>query len=87
MKISNYKIAPRMAWRVIEDKAYVFDPQSSELHELSETATFIWLAIDRGEETQTIASTIADEYEISPETALKDVLKLLGEFLKKGLIQ
>ena len=87
MNNNRYRVAPRLAWRVIDEKAYVFDPAASELHELSDTATIAWLGLDKCDGIEAIAGKIANEFEVSKETALSDTNALLKDFQRKGLVE
>ena len=87
MKTQNYKIVPGMAWRVIGEKAYVFDPTTSQLHELSETAAVAWLELDKHKSSTAIAKRFCEDFEVSPEQALNDVNTLLMDLKTKGLIE
>jgi hypothetical protein len=87
MKANNYRISPRLAWRIIDDKVYVFDPSSSNLHELSDSATHIWLALDKKQNLQKIAHSLADNFEVTEPQALLDTQCLITSLKEKGLLE
>ncbi len=82
-----YRIKPGLAWRVIGETAFVFDPARSELHELSESATVIWQSLDKNGSANTAAKRISDEFDVTVERALRDTGTLLTDLQALGLIE
>jgi hypothetical protein len=82
--VTNTKIRfnPQLAWREIEGHVIVISPHQSMIHELNDTATFIWKLIESGRELQGIARLFAEEYGLDWEIARADLAEfvtLLGE--------
>lgn len=76
----------KMAHRVIAGEAFVLDASLQTLHSMNETGSRIWELIDGRRGLAEIAEIIAGEFEVSPETAGKDVEEFLLELQGKGLI-
>ena len=59
-----------------------------KLVSINETAAWIWeKAGELGEfDAKALADAICEEYEVDPETALKDVEGLLNQWLELGII-
>ncbi len=54
---------------------------------LNETGTIIWKAIDEGLDAEQIACRIADEYDVSVESALSDVNLFISKMSDIGVIE
>ncbi|MGC1107434.1 MAG: PqqD family protein [Candidatus Acidiferrales bacterium] len=77
---------PRLAWREIEGYVVVISPEDSIVHELNETASFIWKHADRGRNVTEIANLLSDEFSVDAAQAKADTEGLLAVFLEKGLL-
>lgn len=78
---------PHLAWRLISEKAFIINTETSVLHELDETGTFIWKLLDKTADPAIIAGLLCEQYEVSPEQAKKDTTKFLKELRVNGLIE
>jgi len=77
--------SPRVAYRQIGDQVVVVDPVDNRLLTLNETGSAAWLALD-GRTVGEVASRIAQQFEVDPETAVADVKHLLQGLLDRGLV-
>jgi Coenzyme PQQ synthesis protein D (PqqD) len=77
---------PRLAWREIEGHVVVISPEDSIVHELNETASFIWKHADCGRNVTEIANLLSDEFSVDAAQAKADTEGLLAVFLEKGLL-
>jgi len=68
---------PLLAWREIDGAIVIISPEDSVVHELNPTASFIWKQLNSNHSTGEIAQQLADEFEVSRETALADTKELL----------
>jgi len=68
---------PLLAWREIDGAIVIISPEDSVVHELNPTASFIWKQLSRNCSTGEIAQQLADEFEVSRETALADTNELV----------
>jgi hypothetical protein len=78
---------PLLAWREIEDSVVIISPEDSVVHELNDTASFIWKQFNGKHTLEEIAARLVEEYEIDTETALADVERLATALGGKGLLQ
>lgn len=76
-----------VAWRIIDGKAYIVNTRNSTMHELDETATFIWKALDRHRTAEHLTEQLRQTYEVSHAQAQKDVSEFLDDLKTKGLIE
>jgi len=75
-----------IACRIIEGQAFIINTKTSTLHELDETATFIWRLVEKGRGHEDIARSLSEEFDVSREQASKDTADFLRELEKKGIL-
>jgi hypothetical protein len=78
---------PLLAWREIEESVVIISPEDSLVHELNDTASFIWKQFNGKRTFEEIAARLVEEYEIDMETALADIERLAIALGEKGLLQ
>ncbi|MEW6041043.1 MAG: PqqD family protein [Elusimicrobiota bacterium] len=85
----SIKLSPdkKLAWRIIEGKAYILNPEKSELHCLNGVATSAWEYISKGLEFEELCEKIYQEYDVKREVLVRDLTELLQELRKKSLIK
>ena len=72
--------------RVVDGQMVLLNRQRELVHQLNETATYVWDRCD-GEHTVTaIASELAGEFDVDVETAEKDVAAVVGQLEDAGLV-
>lgn len=77
---------PQLAWREIEGRVVVISPEDSVVHELNETASFIWKHADRGCSVSEIANLLSLEFGVEASQARSDTEELLRMLHQKGLV-
>lgn len=77
---------PNAAWRELEGEVVVISPEDSVLHELNETASFIWKHATGEYTAEEIARRMAEEYSVDDETALADACELMNHLEQKKLL-
>ena len=77
---------PHAAARVYEGEAFIVIPQTSQYKILNATGSRIWELIDGNRSSDVIAGIIADEYDVSPEQAMNDVLSFLEDLKMNGML-
>lgn len=77
---------PRLAWREIQGRVVVISPEDSVVHELNETASFIWKHAERGRNVSEIADLLTTEFRVDAAQAQADTESLLAVFSQKGLL-
>jgi len=82
----TFKHAPNTAWRRIDDEAVVLDLRTSVYYSLNDTAAFVWERVGEGLNAEQIAQRLVEEFDPSPESALRDVEELLRDLRKNELI-
>lgn len=77
---------PNAAWREVEGEVVIISPEDSVLHELNETASFIWKHSTGEQTAQEIALRLSEEYNVDGETALADACELMSHLEQKKLL-
>jgi hypothetical protein len=77
---------PLAAWRELEGQVVIISPEDSVLHELNDTASFIWKLSTGEHGLEEIARRLAQEFEVDEATALADTHALVAELCAKRLL-
>ena len=72
--------------RVVEGEMVVMDKESEQIHQLNQTASFIWQLCDGDHDRQQIAEKLAAAFEVDAETAEADVTETLNKLEEIGLL-
>jgi hypothetical protein len=76
----------QLAWREIDGEIVIISPEDSQVHELNETAALIWKHADGGQTVEEIAADIAVAYDVTSESARRDVAELIAHLEEKQLL-
>jgi hypothetical protein len=77
---------PNLAWRQIEGEIVIISPEDSQVHELNETAAFVWMQADGARSVEEIADALTTEFEVAREAARADISELVGLLTEKRLL-
>lgn len=72
--------------RAIEDETVILDRQRNLVHELNETASYVWQRCDGEHSVAAIARDLVQAFDVEPETAKKDVAHVVQELDEVGLV-
>lgn len=75
-----------LAWRDVGGQVVVISPSESTIHELNDTASFIWKQIHTGLDEPEIMRAYESEYGLSTETAREDLQEFISCLYEKGLL-
>jgi hypothetical protein len=78
---------PQLAWREIDGEIVIISPEDSQVHELNETAALVWKHADGEQSVEEIAAGVAAEYDVSCESAQKDIAELIAQLEDKQLLR
>jgi hypothetical protein len=76
----------KLPFQEIQGQAVVVVPARRELHQLDETATFLWGALSKESTVADLAAALCGEFEVDEATAEKDVRAFLESLEEKGLV-
>ena len=72
--------------REVNGEMLVLDGRAELIHQLNPTATFIWQQAQSGSAAAEIALALAEQYDIDPETAHRDVAATLARLKELNLV-
>jgi hypothetical protein len=74
------------AYRIINNEAVILHLDSGIYYSLNEVGARIWDLCDGNSNIGNITEIICDEFEVSKEIALRDILEVLSDLLQEKLI-
>jgi len=77
----------KIAWRVVEEDSVLLNLDTGYYYTLNEVGRFLWEALDGKKKLFAIHKEILDHYDVDPETARRDILELIENLLKEGLVE
>ena len=73
--------------RVVENETVVLDRRGAQIHQLNQTATYIWDWCDGKSTVWKIANGFAADFEVDPKTAAKDVAAIVWQLQRLNLLE
>ena len=74
------------AFRIIDNEAVILDLESGVYYSLNEVGATIWSLCDGNRSIKGITTAICEEFEVEKEMAEKDILELLNDLTREGLV-
>jgi hypothetical protein len=90
MKISTDSVVVAVKSQVscqVDAETVVLDFDKGLYFGLNEVGTLVWNQVQQPRKVHEIRDAILREYDVSDEECERDLLKLLGELSKKGLVE
>jgi hypothetical protein len=72
--------------REVDDGVLLLDTESQQIHQLNQTASFIWSRCDEAASAEEIAALVAKEFSIDEAAARIDVLAILSQLRALNLV-
>ena len=82
----KYKIKKGLIYEKKSKKITIYDPNSSILIELNESAGYILNKIKKGSEQREILDALQKKYDISENLVLRDLNKFIKELKKQKIL-
>lgn len=79
--------APRVALRVIDGEAVLFNAEKGKVYALNPVGAEIWLMADGRKSIREIARKLGQKYEAETELAVPDVEEFAEGLARKGLFE
>lgn len=70
----------------VDGEVLVLDDENGYIHQLNDTASFVWRQIDGKSSCEEIAERLADAFEVDVADAAKDVAVLIEKFHEMNLL-
>jgi hypothetical protein len=81
------KHRPDLRARVVEGETVVLDRKGGLIHQLNQTASYIWEKLDGKTPVNSIASMLAESFDVDLKTAERDVAQATSQFRKLNLLR
>ena len=72
--------------REVDEEVLLLDTESDQIHQLNQTASFIWRNCSEATSAEEIAARLTMEFDVGKDAALKDVIEVLGRLQALELI-
>lgn len=72
--------------RAVVDDMLLLDTESGEIHQLNETASFIWRNCEEAPSIEGLARLLASAFEVAHDVAARDVEEVLGRLRALNLV-
>ncbi len=76
-----------VAFRIVKGEAVMLNPIDNQIHLLNETATYIWLELEKKHDIKDLLEAICEEFEVERQAAQDDLLRYIDGLNQKGLIE
>jgi hypothetical protein len=73
--------------RLVDGETVVLDRRADLVHQLNQTASFIWHQCDGQRTAREIADQVVDAFDVDPDTAEASVKAALQQFEQLGLLE
>jgi len=80
------KRRPDLTVRIIDGEAVILDRNGGRVHQLNQTATFIWNQCDGQVTVENIAGQFAQSYDVDVEVATRDIRDIIEKFRELELV-
>lgn len=80
------RLAPELAWQMIDGEGVVVDLPRRRMLGLNPTASLIWERVSSSSEDEIVAE-VAQRFEVEPGQAREDVRAFLGELEARGFLK
>jgi hypothetical protein len=76
----------KLPWREIDGRVVLVQTGRGEVHELNATASFLWSRADGACSVAELAAKLAEEFEMTGESAQADALEFFTDLENRGLL-
>jgi len=84
---SRVRLKPEVLFQDVQGEAVLLDLHAGTYFGLNPTGTRIWQLFARNETLAAIAAALEDEFDVAPERCAADLLELVGELARRGLVE
>lgn len=83
----RYKQRENLTVQAVDDEILILDLESSQIHQLNSSASFIWGLCDGEVSLDRLAEIYSEHYEVEPDTARTDVKHVTAQLCEMGLLK
>ena len=82
-----YSQRPDVRIQQVDDEILLLDDQNGYIHQLNETARFVWCQCDGNSTPDEIARRLVEEFDVEEGVALRDVKEIVEKLLGLQLLK
>ena len=83
----SFRKSEKITWRVVEEDGVLLNLDTGYYYTLNEVGRFLWESLDGKKKLSAVHKEILDQYDVDPETVKSDILELIDDLLKEGLVE
>ena len=83
----RFKRASEVTWSEIEDECVLLHLSSGRYYTLNEVGRFLWESLDGKKSLSELHEGVIREYDVDEQVAKQDILEVIQDLLKEGLLQ
>jgi hypothetical protein len=83
----NVLLRKDLGVKKVDDGLLILDKNREKIHQLNETASFVWECFTEGQKPVEIAAEIAKKFDVSEAVARRDIDKIIEQFSALGLLE
>jgi len=72
--------------REVDPELLLLDTESDQIHQLNQTASFIWRRCEEVGSVEELAALVAAEFDVGQDAILKDVIEMLDKLRALNLV-
>jgi len=72
--------------RELDGDLLILDTEADQIHQLNETASYIWRHLDEAGALEQLAGVLAEAFDVEEQVALRDVHETLKRFRDLNLV-
>lgn len=76
-----------VSFSIVGEDAFLLNTQTNKYYGLEKVGTRLWELLTDGKSLQDAHQIILSEYEVAPDQLEQDILKLLEDLQKNGLVE
>ncbi len=76
---------PNLVHLALSDEGFVFDPQTGDSYQVSETGLFVLTAFKAGHSDEQVAAALVETFDVSLDEARRDCADFRGHLKNFGL--
>jgi len=77
----------KVAWRMVDTDGVLLNLATGYYYTLNEVGRFLWESLDGRKKLSEIHGELLERYDVDGEASRKDLLELLQDLLKEGLVE
>lgn len=84
--MSKYKISKKAVYKLVDDKVFLLDYKTATIHELNDSASYIWNSLTNKSSKNQILKSMLKEFDVDESIAKSDIDDFITEYSEKGYI-